>query len=59
MEVEPGQALCIPRGAHGFTNYDAVDAKTLTTMGQAVIGSEFFREMAAVIDAVEGSPPSA
>lgn len=42
---------------HGFANHGAVDAKTLTTMSPAVIGPEFFREMAVVIDAAEGSPP--
>ena len=58
MEVGPGQALCIPRGAvHGFANLGAVDARTLTTVSPAQIGPEVFREMAAVIDAAEGSPP--
>lgn len=58
IEVGPGQALCIPRGAvHGFANYGAVDAKTLTTVSPAAIGPEFFREMASVIDAAAGGPP--
>ncbi len=58
IELGPGQALCIPRGAvHGFANHGAVDAKTLTTVSPAEIGPEFFREMAAVIDAAAGGPP--
>lgn len=47
IELGPGQALCIPRGAvHGFANHGAVDARTLTTVSPAAIGPEFFREMA-------------
>ena len=58
IELAAGQALCIPRGAvHGFANYGAIDARTLTIVSPAEIGPEFFREMAAVIDAAQGSPP--
>jgi quercetin dioxygenase-like cupin family protein len=58
IEVGPGQALCIPRGAvHAFANHGIVDAKALSTLSPAVIGPEFFREMGAVIDAVAGGPP--
>lgn len=58
FELVPGQMLCVPRGAvHGFANLGDVDAKVLTTMSPAVIGPEFFREMAAVIDAATGGPP--
>jgi len=58
IEVGPGQALCIPRGAvHAFANHGTVDAKALSTLSPAVIGSAFFREMGAVIDAAAGGPP--
>lgn len=58
LEVGPGQALCIPRGAvHAFANHGAVDAKSLAVRSPAVIGPEFLREMGAVIDAAAGSPP--
>jgi quercetin dioxygenase-like cupin family protein len=58
IEVGPGQALCIPRGAvHAFANHGAVDAKSLSVLNPAVIGPEFFRAMGAVIKAAEGSPP--
>ncbi len=57
IEVGPGQALCIPRGAvHAFANHGAVDAKSLSVLSPAVIGPEFFREMGAVIDAAAGGP---
>jgi quercetin dioxygenase-like cupin family protein len=58
IEVGPGQALCIPRGAvHAFANHGAVEAKSLAILSPAVIGPEFFREMDAVIDAAAGGPP--
>lgn len=58
IEVGPGQALCIPRGAvHAFANHGDVDAKSLSTLSPAVIGPEFFREMGAVIDAAAGGLP--
>jgi len=58
IELAPGQALCFPRGAvHGFANYGAVDARVLTIVSPAEIGPAFFRQMAEVIDAAQGSPP--
>jgi hypothetical protein len=58
IELAPGQALCIPRGAvHGFANDSAVDARVLTIVSPAEIGPEFFREMAEVIDGAQGAPP--
>jgi hypothetical protein len=46
------------RGAvHAFANHEAVDAKVLSVLSPAVIGPEFFRDMGAVIEAAEGSPP--
>jgi quercetin dioxygenase-like cupin family protein len=58
IEVRPGQALCIPRGAvHAFANHEAVDAKALSVLNPAVIGTEFFREVGVVIEAAEGPPP--
>jgi len=57
IEVAPGQALCIPRGAvHSFANHGDVDAKTLATLTPATIGPDFFRESAAVIAAAHGEP---
>lgn len=58
IDVGPGQALCIPRGAvHRFDNNGSRDAKVLCLITPAAIGPQFFREAAAVIDAAAGGPP--
>ena len=58
IEVKPGEALCIPRGAvHRFDNLGSRDAKALCVITPAAIGPEYFREMRAVVDAAAGAPP--
>ena len=58
INVGPGQALCIPRGAvHRFDNLGTQDAKALCLISPAAIGPEFFRESAAVLNAAAGGPP--
>ena len=58
VEVGPGEALCIPRGAvHRFDNNGDQDVKALCLITPAAIGPRFFREAAAVIDAAAGGPP--
>jgi len=58
IEVGPGQALCIPRGAiHRFDNNASQDATALCLITPAAIGPAYFREAAAVIDAAAGGPP--
>jgi quercetin dioxygenase-like cupin family protein len=58
IDVAPGQALCIPRGAvHRFDNVGSHDVKALCAITPAAIGPQFFRESAAVIDAAAGGPP--
>ena len=58
IDVGPGQALCIPRGAiHRFDNNGAQDVKALCVITPAAIGPEYFRESAEVIDAAAGGPP--
>jgi quercetin dioxygenase-like cupin family protein len=58
VEVGPGQALCIPRGAvHRFDNHGSQDVKVLCAITPAAIGPQYFRESAAVIDAAAGGPP--
>lgn len=58
IDVGPGQALCIPRGAvHRFDNYASQDAKALCLITPAAIGPQFFRESAEVINAAAGGPP--
>ena len=58
IEVGPGQALCIPRGAiHRFDNHGSQDAKVLCAVTPAAIGPEYFRDAAAVITATAGGTP--
>ncbi|HVC46278.1 MAG TPA: cupin domain-containing protein [Terracidiphilus sp.] len=58
IEVGPGQALCIPRGAvHRFDNNTRRDAKMLCAVTPAAIGPQFFREVAEVVRAAAGGPP--
>jgi quercetin dioxygenase-like cupin family protein len=58
IDVGPGQALCIPRGAvHRFDNNGGVDAKALCVITPAAIGPLYFRESAEVINASAGGPP--
>jgi hypothetical protein len=58
IEVGPGQALCIPRGAvHRFDNLGNEDVKQLAVISPAIMGPAYFREAAEVIDAAVGGPP--
>ena len=56
--VGPGEVLCIPRGAvHQFANIGDVEAGALAIVTPGVLGPEYFREIAAVLDAAAGGPP--
>ncbi len=58
VDVGPGQALCIPRGAvHQFDNSHEIDAKVLAVVTPGILGPDYFREVAAVLDAAAGGPP--
>jgi quercetin dioxygenase-like cupin family protein len=58
IEVGPGEALCIPRGAvHRFDNHEDVDARALAVVTPGILGPEYFREVAAVLAAAGGGPP--
>lgn len=58
IDVGPGQALCIPRGAvHRFDNNGAQDAKVLCVVTPAAIGPQYFRDMADMVRAAAGGPP--
>lgn len=58
IDVGPGQALCIPRGAvHRFDNNTSQDVKALCVITPAVLGPQYFREIAAALDAAAGGPP--
>lgn len=58
VEIGPGQALCIPRGAiHRFDNNTEQDVKALCVISPAAIGPEYFREVALVGREAAGGPP--
>jgi quercetin dioxygenase-like cupin family protein len=58
IDVAPGQALCIPRGAvHRFDNLASDNAKALCAITPAAIGPQYFREMLEVMKAAAGGPP--
>jgi quercetin dioxygenase-like cupin family protein len=55
-DIAAGDILFIPRGAmHGFNNLKPADAKALAVATPALIGPDYFREMAAIINS--GGPP--
>ena len=58
IDVGPGEALCIPRGAvHRFDNLGEVDARALAIVTPGILGPDFFREVGAILDAAAGGPP--
>ena|SRR5579871_3238009 len=58
-EVGSGEALCIPRGAvHKFENDGDVDASALAIVTPGILGPDYFREVAGVIEASAGGPPN-
>jgi quercetin dioxygenase-like cupin family protein len=58
IEVGPGQALCIPRGAiHRFDNLGTQTAKGLCVITPAAIGPQYFREVLEVMKAAAGGQP--
>jgi quercetin dioxygenase-like cupin family protein len=57
-DVGPGEVLFIPRGVvHRFDNDHGVDAKMLAIITPGILGPEYFREMAAVLEGAAGGPP--
>ena len=58
IDVGPGEALCIPRGAvHRFDNNTSQDVRALCVVTPAAIGPQYFRDVAEVISAAAGGPP--
>jgi quercetin dioxygenase-like cupin family protein len=58
VDVGPGQALCIQRGAvHRFDNNGRDDVTALCVITPAAIGPEYFREVAEAMRAAAGGPP--
>ena len=57
-DIAPGEALCIPRGAvHQFDNTHDIDAKALAIVTPGILGPDYFREVAAILDAATVGPP--
>ena len=57
-EVGPGEVLCIPRGAvHHFANTGDLDAKALAIVTPGILGPDYFREVAAILNAAAVGPP--
>jgi quercetin dioxygenase-like cupin family protein len=58
IDVGPGQALCIPRGAtHGFVNNTNKPARQLAVITPAIMGPAYFRDVSAALAAAGGGPP--
>lgn len=53
LEIRPGEAVCIPRGAvHGFDNQKTEDAKFLAISTPGLMTPEYFREIHDVLTAI-------
>jgi len=58
IEVGPGEALVIPRGAvHQFDNRGDVDATQLAIVTPGILGPDYFREVGRILAASAGGPP--
>ncbi len=56
VHIGPGESQFIPRGAvHGFDNQGQTDVKALAVITPALLGPDFFKEVAALVSA--GGPP--
>jgi quercetin dioxygenase-like cupin family protein len=58
IDVGPGEVLCIPRGiVHRFDNVREVDARALAIVTPSILGPDYFRDVASILDAAAGGPP--
>lgn len=56
--VGAGEVLCIRRGeVHRFANDGELDARALAIVTPGILGADYFREVAAILDAAVGGPP--
>lgn len=56
IDIAPGESCFIPRGAiHGFKNLKPADARGLAIITPALIGPNFFKECAQIVNT--GGPP--
>jgi hypothetical protein len=58
VEVAHGEVIHIRRGeVHRFENAHGTDAKALAIVTPGILGPDYFREVAAIMDAAGGGPP--
>jgi quercetin dioxygenase-like cupin family protein len=58
VDIGPGEALFIPRGTvHHFDNTQNADAKALAVVTPGILGPDYFREVAAILDRATDGPP--
>lgn len=51
VNLGPGDSCFIPRGAvHSFKNFGNVDAKAVAVVTPGLLGPDYFKELAAVLD---------
>jgi len=56
VDIAPGESCFVPRGAvHGFDNLTQTDGKALAIITPALLGPDFFKEAAAIVNV--GGPP--
>ncbi len=56
VDIGRGESCFVPRGAvHGFNNLKQTDVKALAIITPALLGPDFFKEAAAIVNA--GGPP--
>jgi quercetin dioxygenase-like cupin family protein len=57
-EVHTGEVICIPRGdVHHFANTGNVDASALAIVTPGILGPDYFREIAGILDSAIAGPP--
>ena len=61
MEASPGDCVLIPRGAiHRFENLHSLPTKALVIITPGLLGPDYFREIAGVLQSTPpGTPPNA
>jgi quercetin dioxygenase-like cupin family protein len=58
VDIGPGEAVCIRRGeVHRFDNKHGEDATALAIVTPGVLGPDYFRDLAVVVQAAAGGPP--
>ena len=58
LDIRPGEAICIPRGAvHGYENQGTEDSRFLAVASPGVMTPDYFHEVHDVLVASPGGPP--